>query len=354
MSQRIDRRHFLAGTAAGAGALALHGKKAQAQAAAAPAAAGGANASLAATAPTGFTPFSAPGVVVRVHRANSMRPGGLFPTQAAADAMVDRAVMELTGQHDVAAAWRQLVHPNDRVGIKTNGLGLRNIASNKETVLAIVRGVIAAGVPANQVWVYDQWNGFLMATRLTRRDLPAGVQMRTHNNHDLGRETRVASGRTQYALPLLEATAIIGVPLVKDHSLSGFTGAMKNMTHGSIRNPEDFHRHQCSPQIAELYAHEAIRSRTRVHVMDAFKVLYDGGPQDNANAREVYEHVFMSTDPVALDRLGATLVDEYRTRNHMQSIAQRGDAARYIEHAAQLGLGVADPARITTRDVTVT
>lgn len=349
MSKSIDRRHFLAGTAAGAGALALHGRVAHAQNA--PAAA---NASLGATPPAGFSPFSAPGVVVRVHRANSMRPGGLFPTQEAADAMVDRAVMELTGQHDVASAWRQLVHPNDRVGIKTNGLGLRNIASNKETVVAIVRGVIAAGVPANQVWVYDQWNGFLMATRLSRRDLPAGVQLRTHSNHDLGRETRVASGRTQYATPLLEATAIIGVPLVKDHSLSGFTGAMKNMTHGSIRNPEDFHRHQCSPQIAELYAHEAIRSRTRVHVMDAFKVLYDGGPQDNPSARAVYEHVFMSTDPVALDRLGATLVDQFRSQHNMQSIAQRGDPARYIEHAAQLGLGIADPARITTRDVTVT
>jgi uncharacterized protein (DUF362 family) len=351
MSHRIDRRDFLAGAAAGASALAI-GQKARAQTATG--AAAGANASLAATPPTGFTPFSAPGVVVRVHRANSMRPGNLFPTQDAATAMVDRAVMELTGQHDVASAWRQLVHPNDRVGIKTNGLGLRNIASNKETVVAIVNGIVAAGVPANQILVYDQWNGFLQATRLSRRDLPAGVQLRVHANHELGRETRVASGRTQYAQPLLDCTAVIGVPLVKDHSLSGFTGAMKNMTHGSIRNPEDFHRHQCSPQIAELYAHEAIRSRVRAHVMDAFKVLYDGGPQDNPAARAVYEQVFMSTDPVALDRIGSGIVDQFRAQHGMQSIAQRGDPARYIDHAAQLGLGISDPARLTIRDITLT
>ncbi|MEI8256341.1 MAG: DUF362 domain-containing protein, partial [Deltaproteobacteria bacterium] len=318
------------------------------------AAAAAAGPSFAATRPPGFTPFSGPGVVVRVNRPNSMRPGGLFPTQEAATAMVDRAVMELTGQHDVASAWRQLVHPSDRVGIKTNGLGLRNIASNKETVIAIVNGVIAAGVPANQVLVYDQWNGFLMATRLNRHELPAGVRMVTHNNHDLAPETRVPSGRTQFAQVLLDCTAVIGVPLVKDHSLSGFTGAMKNMTHGSIKNPEDFHRHQCSPQIAELYNHDAIRTRVRAHVMDAFKVLYDGGPQDNASARVVYETIFMSTDPVALDRIGANIVDEFRTHHGMQTIAQRGDPPRYIDHAAALGLGVADTARITVRPVAMT
>jgi uncharacterized Fe-S center protein len=88
--------------------------------------------------------------------------------------------------------------------------------------------------------------------------------------------------------------------------------------------------------------------------MDAFKVLYDGGPQDNPSARVVYEAIFMSTDPVALDRTGAGIVDEFRSHHGMQSIAQRGDPARYIDHAAQLGLGVADPAHITIRPITLT
>jgi hypothetical protein len=126
------------------------------------------------------------------------------------------------------------------------------------------------------------------------------------------------------------------------------------MTHGSIKNPQDFHRHQCSPQIAELFAHEAIRSRIRVHVMDAFKVLYDGGPRDNPNARVVYEALFMSTDPVALDRTGSDIVDQFRAQHHMPSISARGDAPGYIDHGATLGLGVADRARITVRTVTIT
>ena len=268
--------------------------------------------------------------------------------------MVDRAVKELTGQTDLGRAWGQLVHPNDRVGIKTNGLGLRNMASNKETVIAIIHGVMASGVPANQIIVYDQWNGFLSATRLTRRDVPEGVRLLVHSNSDLGAETRVASGRTQYATPLLQCTAVIGVPLVKDHSLSGFTGCMKNMTHGSIKNPQDFHAHQCSPQIAELYSHDAIRSRVRVHVMDAFKVLYDGGPRDNPAARVPFEALFMSTDPVALDRIGSGIVDDFRAQHHMPSLARRGDPPNYIDHAAQLGLGIADRARIDLREISIT
>jgi uncharacterized protein (DUF362 family) len=352
MSKGLDRRQFIVGAAASATALAA-GTRGLAQSS--PSQRGLAPAgSLAATPPAGFTPMSAPGRVVKVTRPNSLRPGGLFPTQEAATTLVDRAVRELTGESDLGAAWRHFVHPSDRVGIKVNGLGLRNMASNKETVVAIINGLMAAGVPASQIVVYDQWQGFLGATRLTRRDVPQGVRLLTHNNAILGRETRVASGRTQYAQALLDCTAIVGVPLVKDHSLSGFTGAMKNMTHGSIRNPEDFHRHQCSPQIAELYAHEAIRSRVRLHVMDAFKVLYDRGPQDNPAARVPYNAVMVSTDPVALDRIGAEIVNQFRAQNRMQSLERRGTPPRYIDHGAQLGLGIADRARIDLREISLT
>jgi uncharacterized protein (DUF362 family) len=295
-----------------------------------------------------------PGRVVRVNKPNSLRPGGLFPKPDAAREMVNRAVMELSGRNDLAQAWRAFVHPNDRVAIKVNGLGLRNMASNKEVVEAIAEGLVAAGVPAAQITVYDQWDSFLGATRVNARGLPAGTRILCHNGERLSGETRVTSGRTWYAQPLLDATAVIGVPLIKDHSLCGFTGAMKNMTHGSIKNPEAFHRHLCSPQIAELYAHDAIRSRVRLHIMDAFKAVYHGGPRDNPAHRVPFEAVFASTDPVALDRIGADIVDQLRQQNRMGTLAARGLPPNYIDAAATLGLGVADRARIEVRAVNLT
>ncbi len=344
MSQDLDRRTFLSTVAAGTAAVAL-GAEAEAQSHAA----GPSN--FAATRPAGFTPLARPGQVVRVNKPNSLRPGGLFPKPEDARAMVGRAVMELSGRNDLASAWRAFVHPSDRVAVKVNGLGLRNMASNKEVIEAIVEGVVAAGVPATNVVVYDQWDSFLRSTRISNRGLPAGVRLVSHNGTALSAETRVASGRTQYATPLLEATAVIGVPLLKDHSLCGFTGALKNMTHGSIRNPEDFHRHLCSPQIAELYAHDAIRSRVRLHVMDGFKAVYHGGPRDSPEHRATVECVLASTDPVALDRVGSDIIDQLRVQNHMTTLAARGLPPRYIEQAETLGLGIGARERIQTRVV---
>ena len=344
----IDRRHFLGTVAAGTAAVTAGGESlAQHHGAAAPQATG-------ATPPAGFTPMTTPGRVVRVNKPGSLRPGGLYPKPDDARAMVNRVVMELSGRNTLAQAWRAFVHPNDRVAIKVNGLGLRNMASNKEVVEAIAEGLVAAGVPAAQITVYDQWDSFLAATRVSPRGLPAGVRVMCHNGTRLSAETRVATGRTWYAQPLLEATAVIGVPLVKDHSLCGFTGALKNMTHGSIKNPEDFHRHLCSPQIAELFSHEAIRSRSRLHIMDAFKAVYHGGPRDSPEHRVALEAVMASTDPVALDRIGSDIVDQLRTQNRMGTLAARGLPPRYIDVAGTMGLGVADRARITVQTVNLT
>jgi uncharacterized protein (DUF362 family) len=342
----MDRREFLAGAALGAGALAV-GWNAEAQTAVP---------SLAATRPAGFTPWTQNGKVVRVTKPGSMRAGNLFPKLEDAAQMVERAVKELTGESTLAGAWRKFVHPNDIVGIKVNGLGLRNMASNKEVVYAIVNGVIAAGVPATNIIVLEQWSGFLNATRVSRSELPAGVRMHVHAGTDVGPETRVASGRTRFSRGLLQCTAIIGVPLVKDHSLSGFTGAMKNLTHGLVKNPEDFHRNReglnsRNGNIPDLYAHEAIRSRARLHIMDAFKVLYDRGPQDNPAARVVTESILASTDPVAIDRIGTEMVDEQRTAHGLRTLERSGRAVRYLERAEQMGLGIADRARINLVDV---
>lgn len=347
----LDRRHFL-GSVAAVGTVALAANEALAQRQRNEPPAGPAPA-FAATPPAGFTPMSAPGKVVRVNKAGSLRPGGLFPKPEDARAMVNRAVIELSGRSDLAQAWRAFIHPNDRVAIKVNGLGLRNMASNKEVVEAIVEGLITAGVPATQITVYDQWDSFLAATRVSARSLPAGVRVMCHNGTRLSPDTRVPSGRTRYALPLLEATAVIGVPLIKDHSLCGFTGALKNMTHGSIVNPEAFHRHLCSPQIAELFHHDAIRTRSRLHIMDAFKAVYHGGPRDNPEHRVPMEAILVSTDPVALDRVGSDIVDQLRRQHRMTTLEQRGLPPRYIDEAARLGLGVADRARIETRIITL-
>jgi uncharacterized protein (DUF362 family) len=170
-------------------------------------------------------------------------------------------------------------------------------------------------------------------------------------------EPRMVTGtgvRTRFCRTLLECTAVINVHLVKDHSICGYTGALKNMTHGTTLNPQDFHVHHASPQIALLFAQDAIKSRVRLNIADAFKVMYDGGPlYKKPEAVAPYEAVLASTDPVAIDAIGWEIVEEHRKRSKMRSLTDEGRAPAYIKGAADLGLGIADRAKIELHEAKV-
>lgn len=319
---------------------------------------------LAARPPAGFVPMTAPGRVVRVAKSNVMQANGLWPEQDAATAMLTRALAELTGKQDLGEALKKFVHPSDKVAIKPNGIAGRKgatMATNKELVVAMVHGLIAAGVPATSIVIYEQWESFMAGTRCADRtmkldpDFPAGVTAMVHQNKDaVMEEITVFGKKTRYARPFTEATAVIDMTQMKDHGICGFTGAMKNITHGTIVNPHDYHAHDASPQIAQLYAQDVVRSRVRLHVTDAFKVIYDQGPLDTNPARRVLqEAVYASTDPVALDVVGWQLIEKLRKENALPTLKAAGREPTYIRNAAELGLGVGDPNAITLRDVTI-
>ncbi|MBI4700901.1 MAG: DUF362 domain-containing protein [Deltaproteobacteria bacterium] len=352
MRRLISRRRLLGTAAAAGGAFGLE--------ALAPARA--ARQSWAARPPAGMERLSLPGKVVRVTGTGTLQPGGLWPTREAARALLERAMRELTGKSDLGEAFRLFVHPADRVAIKPNGIGGRraqSMASNKELVLEIVRGLLAAGVPAGSISVYEQYESFLWGTRVVGAGrkldpgFPAGVAAVVHGNRDAVMDSLAVGGvSTRFVRPLTEASAVINVPLIKDHSNCGYTGALKNITHGSIVNPEAFHAHRSSPQIAHLYAQDVVKSRVVLHLTDAFKVLYDGGPLDRRPECRVAHHsVYASTDPVALDVVGWALCDELRRANGLPALAQSGREPTYIRVAGELGLGIFERARIGLRSV---
>jgi len=308
-------------------------------------------ASRAARPPAGFVPMAAPGVVVQVTKPNALQANGLWPTEEAARVTLARAMAELTGEKDLGAAFARFVHPGDKVAIKLNGIAAQKGATfgtNKELVYEIVKGVLAAGIPPQDLWIYEQYPSFLNGTRVRERELPSGVKTYTHNNTDTTMdEIKVHGVGTKFVRQLLEATAVINVALVKDHSLCGYTGALKNMTHGSVINPSAFHPNLMDPQIALLYAQDAIRSRVRLCITDAFKVMFNGGPLDrDKNGRVAYDSVFVATDPVALDAVGWQIVDKLRRDHGMPTLKDSKREPTYILTAAGLGLGIADPARI--------
>ena len=352
----VSRRKFLgnaaamAGTAAGAATLGSSGGASGAPSAAA--------ASLAASPPAGFVPFAAPGKIVKVAKSDTLMPNGLFPKEDAARTMLERALTELTGETDIAKAMARFVHKDDKVAIKMNGIAGQTgatMATNKEIVLPIVAAVIAAGVPPQNIVVYEQYNSFFNGTRVNAKNLPAGVLTGVHANKDATMpEIKVLGVRTKFVRQLTEATAVINVALIKDHSICGYTGCLKNITHGSTINPHDFHAHNASPQIAALYAQDVVKSRVRLHITDGFKLIYDQGPLDkNPERRVPHEAVYATTDPVAMDIIGWGEVEKWRKDKRLPTLAKAGREPTYIRVAGELGLGIADKEQIRMREVTL-
>lgn len=323
MAMKLSRREILGAGLGTVGAAAI----------------GGATAMFSAPARAdGWRAFARAGRVARVRRDDALDGNAMRP-DVAAD-MLERAVKALTGEGSAADAWRKLVRPDDRVALKPNGLGGRTLATHKTLIDATIDALLGIGVPAENITIYEQYMGFLRACGVRPNNVPEGVRQTVHENRDAPATwTSVPSGRTKYVTPLLEATAVIAFPIAKDHSIAGVTGCLKNMTHGSIVNPHEFHRHAASPQIAELYAHDAIRSRVRLQVLDATRVLCNGGPRDAAAFRRQSDTLLVSTDPVALDQMVIDLVEADRRARRLPSLDARGTPPAHVAAAEQLGLG---------------
>jgi uncharacterized protein (DUF362 family) len=312
---------------------------------------------LAAQPPSGFAPFAAPGRVVKVKKVGCLEANGLFPRPDDAKEMLRRALQDLTGKADLAEAAKLFVHPQDKVCVKVNGIALQNMATNKELVLPFIDAMIAAGVPPTSITLLEQYPGFMQGTRITAKSVPAGVSVVWHSNKDATMDWRDIPGtqrHTKFVRVLTESTALINFALIKDHSICGYTGALKNMTHGCSVNPQDFHDHHASPQIAILSAQDILRSRLRLCIIDGFKLMAHGGPLYRHPEYVVpHEAVYVSTDPVALDSVGWGLVEKARSGFGLKSLTDEGRPPAYIQAAADLGVGIADPAKIVVHEIAI-
>lgn len=346
-AKQMERRKFLGASAAVLGATMLSADNAYADAAQ----------NLAASPPAGFSPFSAPGRIVKVKKAGSLQTNGVYPKPEDAKEMLTRVLTELTGEKDLVAATARFVDKADKVMVKVNGIALKNHATSKELVLPFLQAMIDSGVPAGNITVLEQYGSFLAGTRINQSNVPAGVNVTVHNNKDAVMDERMIPGtgvKTKFVRALTESTAVVAFDLIKDHSIAGITTCMKNMTHGCQILPHYFHSHHASPQIAMLYAQDVIKSRVRLHIVDAFQVMANGGPLDKQpQYRYPYESVFASTDPVAMDTIAWEIIEDFRAKAKLPTLTAEGRPPGYIKAAADLGLGIHDRSKIQLQEVTI-
>ncbi|MCS7254240.1 MAG: DUF362 domain-containing protein [Armatimonadota bacterium] len=271
--------------------------------------------------------------------------------------MLQRGITELTGDETAKAAWLRIFEPEDIVGIKVNCLAGPKMSSHVEVANAIAFELMGVGVKGKHIIIWDRLNRELESAgyRVTLSSEPICIGTDTDG---VGYEDEIYEvgnvGSQLSRIVTRVCNALINVPVVKDHGVVGYTGALKNWL-GAVHNPNKYHDDGGDPHIAELNALHEIRSRQRLIICDALDVQYHGGPGFKPQFVVRHGALIISTDPVAVDVYCWKLVERYRKAKGLQSLESEGRKPKYILTAANepLKLGIADEAKLQVIEIEV-
>ncbi|MGR3178506.1 MAG: DUF362 domain-containing protein [Candidatus Anammoxibacter sp.] len=260
--------------------------------------------------------------------------------------ILDDALMKITSAKSSEDAWRTLFNPKDIVGIKINALAGKSFSPHVELVESIVNGVKKAGVKEENIIIFDRLNKELVragySIKSDRNGLKCfGTDALSGNGYGSQPEIIGSIGSCFSKIVSDYVTALINVPVLKDHDLSGVSVGMKNF-YGIIHNPNKYHDNNCDPYIADLNSHPFIRGKLRLVICDAIKAQYNGGPAFKPQWIWNYGGLIVSSDPVSIDQIGYEIIDAKRKEMRIPLLKQVNREPLYIQTAASIGLGIAD------------
>jgi len=266
--------------------------------------------------------------------------------------MLSRAMIKLTGLDSVKEAWREFVLPHDIIGIKVNPIGGKNLCTHQTLVDTIVEQRNEAGVLNNQVIVWDRFEAHLINAGYKINQSSQGVRCFASDSTGVGYDDEIfyetekdvevrrvnGSAASRYSKILTEnVSAIINVPVIKHHAITGISGCLKNLAFGSVDNTSRFHSNplNCDPAIGEIYAHPVIQDKIVLNIADGLLAAFNGGPVYDPNGVWKYGGLLVSPDPVAVDQIALETINEKRQEEGLKP----AQSTKYIRSSWRLGLG---------------
>ena len=223
--------------------------------------------------------------------------------------MLDRAVCSIGGTSAPREAWKKLLRPGDRLGIKSNVWShLRTPPSLEKAITRRARGV---GIPADRIGLDD-------------------------------RGARVS---------LQDCTALINVRPLRSHHWAGVGGCIKNYV-PFVSKPWTYHPDSCA-DLGAIWNLPIVKGKTRLNVLVMLTPLFHGrGPHHFApEYLWKYQGLLVSTDPVAADTVGVQILKAKR-RAHFGKEVPFQTRTKHIEVADRRHhIGVSDPLRIEVRQL---
>ena len=220
------------------------------------------------------------------------------------EAMLDQAVCLITKKSAPVDAWKVLLRPGDRLGIKTN------VWQHLRTPPALERS-------------------------MARRAGWAGVKPDAVKVDDRGARKTLA-----------DATALINVRPLRSHHWAGVGGCIKNYI-PFVERPWTYHPDSCA-DLGAIWNLPVVKGKTRLNVLVMLTPLFHGrGPHHFApEYLWDFRGLIVSTDPVAADAVGVQLLEKKR-REHFGKVVPFQTRTKHIQIAdSRHGVGVADPLRI--------
>ena len=332
------------------------------------------------------TEFSMPGKypakVVKVRHENSIVDNKIG-YDAAYD-MLEKGMLELTGELSLKEAWLQFVNVNDRIGLKVNPVAGPTLTTSIEVTQAIVKQLEEAGVPKSNIIIWDRRKEQLTEAGFTAEAFPGikivgtegpGENGEMYDENDKLYAERmvdttwyywadvdgeydaetlpymVNGGKYSYFTKIVTQMVdkIINVPILKNAG-SSITLCLKNLAYGSISNTGRLHKMLWSDTIADVCAFPPLRDKVVLNIVDGIKGCFNGGPGANPQFFTNYKTMLIGTDPVAVDRIGFNIVTKKRIDEGIQTEpSERG--AQFLYMAKDHKLGEADLDKIDLQKI---
>ena len=294
--------------------------------------------------------------------------------------MVAGLVCVATGKGTPEAAWRSLIKPGEKVGIKVSSQPGSVGGTHPAVALAVVEGLVAAGTKPGDIIVWDRRRedlvqaGYDRVPGLNLRWIEQGegydprAVVRTSAIGQLVygdlsfKESRnsladILGPKAQLSdeshLPMIlsrDVDKVINIPSLCDSYFTGVHGALAGMTAGILDNWRRFSKGDGygDSALADVYSDERIGKKVVLTIMDGIVLQYAGGPYPSPGNCGAYGMLLASEDPVAIDATALRLLDEQRAVSRMPKASEDGG---HVLEAAAKGLGNSDEKMIQMKRV---
>jgi hypothetical protein len=323
-----------------------------------------------------------PGRVVKCINGKSVSAEGEHNPEVIYD-MLAKSMLALTGKDNLPDAWRMFVSPEDIIGLKVNPVAGRLLTTSHAVTKSVVRQLEEAGIPRNNIVIWDRREMQLHETGYTQENYPGititGTECMDQKGGFYDNEGKLYSqGRIDkehffyanlegeyddYTIPYMvnggkysyftnivtqKVTKIINLPILKNAGPTT-TLCLKNLSFGSVTNTGRLHQlwHETC---AYVCAFAPLRDKVVLNIADGITGCFEGGPSAKPQYICNYNMLLVGTDPVAVDRVGHDVVIAKRIGMGIQQ-EDKPSASRFLDLAQELKLGIGKLEQIETEEL---